>query len=53
MCTVLLPPGGYPIAVKYIVLYHIPTFTVSISVNFPSVCACPDSTSYSGVMYVY
>jgi hypothetical protein len=23
MCTVLLPPGGYPIAVKYIILYHI------------------------------
>jgi len=22
MCTVLLPPGGYPIAVKYIVTYH-------------------------------
>jgi hypothetical protein len=21
MCTVLLPPGGYPIAVKYIILY--------------------------------
>jgi hypothetical protein len=23
MCTELLPPGGYPIAVKYIVSYHI------------------------------
>ena len=23
MCTVLLPPGGYPIAVKYIISYHI------------------------------
>jgi len=23
MCTELLPPGGYPIAVKYIILYHI------------------------------
>jgi hypothetical protein len=23
MCTVLLPPGGYPIAVKYIILYII------------------------------
>ena len=22
MCTVLLPPGGYPIAVKYIISYH-------------------------------
>jgi len=22
MCTVLLPPGGYPIAVKYIILYQ-------------------------------
>ena len=21
MCTVLLPPGGYPIAVKYIILF--------------------------------
>jgi hypothetical protein len=25
MCTVLLPPGGYPIAVKYIISYHIPS----------------------------
>jgi len=23
MCTVLLPPGGYPVAVKYIISYHI------------------------------
>ena len=23
MCTELLPPGGYPIAVKYIISYHI------------------------------
>jgi len=23
MCTVLLPPGGYPIAVKYIIPYQI------------------------------
>jgi hypothetical protein len=23
MCTVLLPPGGYPIADKYIISYHI------------------------------
>ena len=23
MCTVLLPPGVYPIAVKYIISYHI------------------------------
>ena len=23
MCTVLLPPGGHPIAVKYIISYHI------------------------------
>jgi len=23
MCTVLLPPGGYPIAVKYSMSYHI------------------------------
>jgi hypothetical protein len=30
----------------------IPTFTVSISVNFPSVCIYPDST-YSGVLYLY
>jgi len=22
MCTELLPPGGYPIAVKYIISYH-------------------------------
>ena len=25
MCTVLLPPGVYPIAVKYIISYHITT----------------------------
>lgn len=31
----------------------IPTFTVSISVNFPSVCIYPDITSYSGIMYIY
>ena len=24
MCTVLLPPGGYPIAVKYIISYQLP-----------------------------
>ena len=23
MCTVLLPPGGYPIAVKYIISYKV------------------------------
>jgi len=23
MCTEILPPGGYPIAVKYIISYHI------------------------------
>jgi len=23
MCTELLPPGGYPIAVKYIISYHL------------------------------
>jgi len=22
MCTILLTPGGYPIAVKYIISYH-------------------------------
>jgi len=22
MCTELLPPGGYPVAVNYIILYH-------------------------------
>jgi hypothetical protein len=25
MCTEQLPPGGYPIAVKYIIPYHIKT----------------------------
>ena len=34
MCTVLLPPGGYPIAVKYIISYQtlvsgVPDYTVS------------------------
>ena len=28
MCTVLLPPGSYPIAVKYIVSYHIISITL-------------------------
>jgi len=28
MCTVLLPPGGYPIAVKYIISYPAETQTV-------------------------
>jgi hypothetical protein len=27
MCTELLPPGGYPIAVKYIISYHIFSIT--------------------------
>ena len=26
MCTVLLPPGGYPVAVKYVISYHIISF---------------------------
>jgi hypothetical protein len=29
MCTVLLPPGGYPIAVKYIISYHISYHIIS------------------------
>ena len=29
MCTVLLLPGGYPIAVKYIISYHIISYIVS------------------------
>jgi hypothetical protein len=29
MCTVLLPPGGYPIAVKYITSYHIISYHIS------------------------
>jgi hypothetical protein len=29
MCTVLLPPGGYPIAVnKYIISYHIISYHI-------------------------
>jgi len=35
MCTVLLPPGGYPIAVKYIITYH-NTFGFSASVLYSS-----------------
>jgi hypothetical protein len=35
MCTVLLPPGGYPIAVnKYIISYRIPQYTVTLLVCF-------------------
>ena len=29
MCTVLLPPGGYPIAVKYIISNHIISYHIS------------------------
>jgi hypothetical protein len=29
MCTDLLPPGGYPIAVKYIISYHIISYHIS------------------------
>jgi hypothetical protein len=28
MCTVLLPPGDYPIAVKYIISYHIISYHI-------------------------
>ena len=28
MCTVLLPPGGNPIAVKYIISYHIVSYHI-------------------------
>jgi hypothetical protein len=28
MCNLLLPPGGYPIAVKYIILYHISSYRI-------------------------
>jgi hypothetical protein len=30
MCTVLLPPGVYPIAVKYIISYHIISYQTQI-----------------------
>jgi len=36
MCTVLLPPGGYPIAVKYI-SYHI-KMAVLRRLSVPSEC---------------
>jgi len=29
MCTVLLPPGGNPIAVKYIISYRIVSYVIS------------------------
>jgi hypothetical protein len=35
MCTELLPPGGYPIAVKYIVSYHI---IIRALLNIPIFC---------------
>jgi hypothetical protein len=37
MCTELLPPGGYPIAVKYIISLHImcrPKFSRSQAVSY-------------------
>ena len=30
MCTVLLPPGVYPIAVKYIIHHHTNMFLITI-----------------------
>ena len=33
MCTVLLPLGGYPIVVKYIISYHIIPYHNSVSVE--------------------
>jgi len=33
MCTELLPPGGYPIAVKYVISYHIISYHI-ISYHF-------------------
>jgi hypothetical protein len=39
MCTELLPPGGYPIAVKYIISYHIKiiVFTMLTTVDVTNV----------------
>jgi hypothetical protein len=33
MCTELLPPGGYPIAVKYIISYHIISYIISYHIR--------------------
>jgi len=36
MCTVLLPPGGYPIAVKYII-WKLKSNKISLSFNLQTV----------------
>jgi hypothetical protein len=35
MCTELLPLGGYPIAVKYIISYHIVSFQIWLMFCLP------------------
>jgi len=39
MCTEQLPPGGYPIAVKYIISYHI-WFQLITENLMSNVCLC-------------
>ena len=37
MCTELLPPGGYPIAVKYIISYRIISYHISYHMISPKI----------------
>jgi len=34
MCTEVLPPGGYPIAVKYIISYHILSYRIAYHLSY-------------------
>jgi len=45
MCTILLPPGGYPIAVKYII-YHKPIKTARSHLQDQSVYASEKGSRY-------
>ena len=40
ICTVLLPPGGYPIAVKYIISYHIDSQSLVVIFHISSYLCC-------------
>jgi len=50
MCTVLLPPGGYPMAIKYIISY-IKFNLVSIFDDiYQKVTFCVETAFYNGLL---
>jgi hypothetical protein len=56
MCTEQLPPGGYPIAVKYIISYHIISYHIPLfstdPVMFLTVVACVYSEEANVYLYI-